>query len=98
MAFSNRVLRAGVKSDGTAYEYGTFDAASVTTGNVTAGGGTNFPANTPKVGLIMNWALASDGDSAALTCARDAGDAVLKITCASSDTGTYYIEGPTTGS
>lgn len=98
MAFSNTVLKAGSMSDGRAFEYGTFNAASVTTGNITSGSGSGFPSNTAKIGLILNWAVASDGDSAALTVARDVGDTVLKITCASSDTGTYYIEGVSSGS
>jgi len=98
MAFSNQVLKAGMLSDGRAYEYGTFNGAAVTTGTVTAGVGTGFPTNCPKVALVLSWSIASDGDSAAITCARDAGNGTLKLTFASGDTGTYYIEGDTAGS
>lgn len=97
MAFSNTVLKAGTLGNGWAFEYGTFDGASVTTGTITAGAGSLFPSNTAKVGLVVNWAYASDGDSAAITAARDAGASTLKLTFASSDTGTYYIAGPSSG-
>jgi len=98
MAFSNTVLKAGMLSDGRAFEYGTFNGASVATGTVTAGAGTGFPTNCPKVAVVLCWSAASDSDSAALAVARDAGDATLKLTFTSGDTGTYYIEGLTAGS
>lgn len=97
MAFSNTVLEAGVKGDGTAFERGTFSLASVTTGTITAGAGTGFPANTPKIGTIRTFSLASDADIAVFP-AQDQGINKLKLTGTSNDTGTYYIEGPSSGS
>lgn len=96
MAFSNTVLEAGVKGDGLAWEKGTFSLASVTTGTITAGSGTGFPANTPKVGQIRIFSIASDTDDV-LKPAQDAGINKLKLTGTSNDTGTYYIEGPSAG-
>lgn len=97
MAFSNTVLKAGIKSDGTAYEYGTWNGAAVTTGTITAGSGTGFVSGTPKVGLVMNWAASSNADTA-VTPARDVSDTTLKLTFSSGDAGHYYIEGPSSGS
>lgn len=96
MAFSNTVTEAGIRGDGTAYEKGTWSGASVTTGNITAGAGTNFPTGAPKIRVIEKFSLSSDGDTAVLP-AQDVGEAVLKLTFTSSDTGRYYIEGPSAG-
>lgn len=97
MAFSNIVLKAGIKSDGTAYEYGTWLGTAVTTGTITSGSGTGFVSGTPKIALVMNWAAASNADTAVFP-ARDVSDTTLKLTFTAGDAGTYYIEGPSSGS
>lgn len=97
MAFSNTVIEAGIKSDGTAFERGTWLGTAVTVGTITAGSGTGFPSNTPKIGQITNFSASSDGDTAVLP-AQDAGENKLKITFTSGDAGRYYLEGTSVGS
>lgn len=88
MAFSNTVTKTRMIAPGLALETGTWNAASVTTGTITAA-----TTQTVNVGKIEAWGFASDGDNAVLP-ARDVADNTIKITCTSSDTGNYWILGP----
>lgn len=88
MAFSNTVTRKGLLSGGMAFEEGTWNGASVTTGNITL----DATAGTNIVSKVERFFVSSDGDTAVI-CAQDAGDNILKLTFSSSDTGRYRIEG-----
>ncbi len=70
-------------------EWGTWNAASVTTGTITA----NSATGNPDIKEILMWGFASDGDNA-VKPARDVAQNAVKITCTSSDTGDYFILGP----
>lgn len=93
MAFSNTVTSAGINSKGHYYEEGTWNGAGVTTGTITAGAGTNFPANTPKITKVESFDVGSDSDDT-VNYAQDVGPNKLKLTFTADDTGTYRIEGP----
>jgi len=98
MAASNTVIESGIKSDGVAFERGTFTSSGgTTTHNITAGAGTSFPTSgIAKIGTIRFFAVSSDSDDVIKT-AQDVGDNVLKLTFTANDTGKYYIEGPSVG-
>jgi Tfp pilus assembly protein PilX len=89
MAFSNAVTKKGLLTGGRAFEEGTWNGASVTTGNITL----DTTAGTNIVGKVEMWSVSSDGDTAVIA-AQDAGVNILKLTFTSSDTGKYRIEGP----
>lgn len=98
MAFANTVIEAGIKSDGTAFERGTWTAdGGTTTGTITSGAGTGFPSNTPKIGIIRTFSVSSDSDDT-IKPAQDVGDNKLKLTFTANDDGRYYIEGVSVGS
>ena len=65
---------------------GTFNGASVTTGNIT------FTDTTPEISKLLAWGASSDSDNAALVCATDT-VGTLKITFNTSDTGGFFVIG-----
>lgn len=96
MPFSNTVTKAGIGSDGLAYEVGTWLGTAVTTGNIVAGAGTNFPANAPKIGKVELFSASSNGATAVIG-SQNVAPATLKLTFTSGDAGEYCIKGPSVG-
>ncbi len=87
MAFTNVVTAKGQLPGGLTYETGTWNGASVTTGNITAS-----TVGNPDIYEIMFFGASSDGDTAVIP-ATDAGSNILKLTFTSSDTGKYWFVG-----
>lgn len=87
MAFTSVILETGILPGGRAYERGTWDGTSVTTGTITAS-----TSSVPEI-VKIEFATAADDADNAVICALDAGDTAVKLTFTSGDTGTYYIEG-----
>lgn len=97
MGFAYRHLESGLRSDGKAWERGTYTLdGGDTTGNIVSGSSTDFPSTSPKISRITTCSLSSDGDTNT-TWAADVARNTAKITCAANDTGTYLIEGPSAG-
>lgn len=89
MAFSNTVVGKKELPGGLMIEWGTWNAASVTSGTITAA----TTGGNPDIKEVMMWGFASDGDHA-VAPARDVAQNAVKITTTASDTGDYFILGP----
>lgn len=89
MGFSKTMVGKKELPGGLMIEWGTWNAASVTTGEITA----DTAGDIPDIKEIMMWGFASDGDNA-VKPAKDVAQNKVKITCTSSDTGDYFILGP----
>lgn len=90
--FSNTVVDVVEFGNGYIKESGTFNCASVTSGEITASTAGTYSVGAKEIVEIEAWGFASDGDNA-VTPARDVANNKIKITCTSNDTGDYYIIG-----
>lgn len=88
MAFSSVLVKKEQLPGGKVREVYKWNGDSVTTGSITADALVQ-----PEIVKIETASATSDGDSAALVCALDTGANIVKLTFASSDTGTVTIEG-----
>lgn len=88
MAFTATLLTKERLPGGNVRETYLWNGDSVTTGTITAD-----VTIDPVIVQVTACDASSDGDSAALTWAQDAGANKLKLTFASSDTGRACIEG-----
>lgn len=89
MAFSSTLISKEQLPGGRVREVYSWNGDSVTTGNIVANATIQ-----PEIQKIEICTPSSNGDSASLTYALDVAPNTVKLTFASSDTGTCTIEGP----
>jgi len=92
MAFSNTVTDIVPFANGLIMEYGTFNGATVTSGEITASTASTYTVGDSHITEIISWGFASDGDTAIIP-AKDVAPNKIKITFTANDTGDYWIIG-----
>jgi hypothetical protein len=92
MSFSNTLVTTKEIGNGLVLEFGTWNAASVTTGTITPGTSTSG-SPTFNVRNILFATFTSDNDHAVIPSVYGVHPNQIKITTTSSDTGTYSIIG-----